>query len=265
MKILKIVLSIVGLVVTLLFLNACTSNKRPIPGSGEQTAAKKAPDFTQKEILTSDGHTIKYEGSNGSGFVRSYKNGKKDGITALYQHGVLYAEKSYTEGVLDGWSINYYYPFTASKTYYVNGKKHGVVTKWCDDGEKLKLREHYSHGQLDGLSEAWSCEGKHYLERSTEYKNGKKDGVEKVYDNINYKDGSLYSSIEYKNGKKHGVSKVYHSKGKLCCLNTYKNGILEGESKFWDHTGKLTKESVYRNGREFDMNGNFIPKIKEKS
>ncbi len=264
MKILKIVLSIVGLVVTLLFLNACTSNKRPIPGSGEQTAAKKAPDFTQKEILTSDGHTIKYEGSNGSGFVRSYKNGKKDGITALYKNAVLYAEKSYTEGVLDGWSINYYPPFTASKTYYVNGKKHGVVTKWCDDGEKLKLREHYNHGQLDGLSEKWRCIGKHYLIRSTEYKNGKKDGIEKIYDDHNYRDGSLYSSIRYKNGKKHGISKVYHSKGKPCCLDTYKNGILEGKSEFWDHTGKLVKETIYKNGREFDMNGNFIPKIKEK-
>ena len=261
----KIVLSTVGLVITLLFLSACTSNTDAIPGSDVQTAAKKAPDFSQKELHTSDGHTILYKGSNGTGFVKSYKNGKYDGIMALYRNGELFAEKSYKNDVLDGWTIYYYPPYTSSKTYYVNGKKHGVLTQWCDDGKRLKLREHYNHGQLDGLSEAWSCRGKHYLVRSTEYKNGKKDGVEKVYDNINYKDGSLYSSIEYKNGKKHGVSKVYHSKGKLCCLNTYKNGILEGESKFWDHTGKLTKESVYKNGREFDMNGNFIPKIKEKS
>ena len=261
----KTVLSMAGIVVTLLFLSACASSKSAMPGSGEKTAAKKAPDFSQKEIHTADGHMIKYEGSNGGGFVRSYKNDKKDGITAFYRNGVLYAEKSYKEDSLNGWSINYYYPFTLSEIYYVNGKKHGIAKEWCDGRKKLKKREHYTYGTLNGLSEEWSCRGKHYLIRSTEYKNGKKDGVEKVYDNINYKDGSLYSSIEYKNGKKHGVSRVYHSKGKLCCLNTYKNGILEGESKFWDHTGKLTKESVYKNGREFDMNGNFIPKIKEKS
>jgi len=260
----KTVLSLVGLVITLLFLNACTSNKRVIPGSGERTAAKKAPDFTQKEILTSDGHTIKYEGSHDNGFVRSYKNGKKDGITAFYRNSVLYGEKSYKEDVLDGWSINYYYPFTLSEIYYVNGKKHGVAKEWCDGRKKLKVREHYHHGQLDGLSEEWRCMGKHYLIRSTEYKNGKKDGIEKIYDDINHRDGSLYSSIRYKNGKKHGVSKIYHSKGKLCCLDTYKNGIREGKSEFWDHTGKRIKETVYKNGREFDTNGNFIPKIKEK-
>ncbi len=248
----------------LFVLNACTNNSDAIPGADVQTAPEKAPDFSQKEIYTADGHIIKYEGSNGNGFVRSYKNGKKDGISALYRHGLLWAEKSYKNGLLDGWSINYYNP--VKQVYYVKGKKHGVLKEWCDSSRKnLKLREHYNYGQLDGLSEAWQCMGQHYLVRSTEYKNGKKDGVEKIYDDINYKDGSLYSSIEYKNGKKHGVSKVYHSKGKLCCLNTYKNGILEGESKFWDHTGKLTKESVYKNGREFDMNGHFIPKIKEKS
>jgi len=261
----KIVLSMVGLVITLLFLSACTNNTDAIPDSGAQTASKKAPDFTQKEIFSADGHTITYEGHNGNGFVRSYKNGKKDGISALYRNGELYAEKSYKNDILDGWTIYYSPPYTSRKTYYVNGKKHGVVTQWCDDGKRLKLREHYNHGNLDGLSEEWRCIGKYYLTRSTEYENGKKDGVEKIYDDINYRDGSLYSSIGYKNGKKDGVSKTYHRKGKLCCLDTYKNGILEGESKFWDHTGKLTKESVYKNGREFDMNGNFIPKIKEKS
>ena len=259
----KTVLFMAGIVVTSLFLSACASSKSAMPGSGEKTAAKKAPDFSQKEIHTADGHIIKYEGSNGGGFVRSYKNGKKDGITALYSHGLLWAEKSYKEGFLDGWSINYYNP--VSEIYYVDGKKHGVLKEWCDNSKRnLKLREHYTYGKLDGLSEAWKCEGKHYLIRSIEYKNGKMDGLYKTYDDHNFKDGSLYSSETYKNGKKDGISKTYHSKGKLCCLDTYKNGILEGESKFWDHTGKLTKESVYKNGREFDMNGNFIPKIKEK-
>ena len=248
----------------LLFLNACTgSSEGAIPGEKEETAAKKAPSFEQKEIHTPDGHIVKYEGKNGSGFVRSYKNGKKDGITALYQNGVLYAEKSYKNGLLHGWSINYVYP--VSETYYVDGKKHGVVKKWCDNSRKrLELREHYKYGQLNGLSEEWRCTGKHYLVRSTEYKNGKKDGVEKIYDDINYRDGSLYSSIEYKNGKKDGVSKIYHSKGKLCCMDRYKNGIQEGESEFWDHTGKLVRQTIYRNGREFNMNGSFIPKIRRQ-
>ncbi len=254
----------VAVIMTLLLLSACASNKSAMPGSGEKTAAKKAPDFSQKEVHTADGHVIKYEGGDGFGFVRSYKNGKEDGIIALYRNGVLYGEKSYKEGVLNGWSINYYYPLTLSEVYYVDGKKHGVAKEWCDGRKKLKLKEHYVHGKLDGLSEKWNCNGRHYLVRSTEYKKGKEDGISRTYDNYNFKNGKLVSVETYKNGKKDGISKQYHSDGKLCCLNTYKNGILEGESKFWDHEGKLSTEKIYRNGRAFDMNGNYIPTIKEK-
>lgn len=251
-------------IMALLLLSACASSKSAMPDSGEKTAAKKAPDFSQKEVNAADGHVIKYEGGHGGGFVRSYKNGKKDGISAFYRNGVLYAKKSYKNGILHGWSRNYYFPFALTDIYYVDGEKHGVAKEWCDGRKKLKLKEHYVHGKLDGLSEKWNCDGRHYLMHSIAYKNGKKDGICRTYDSWNFKNGKLFSVETYKNGKKNGVSKQYHSNGKLCCLNTYKNGILEGESKFWDHEGKLRTERIYRNGRAFDMNGNYIPTIKEK-
>jgi antitoxin component YwqK of YwqJK toxin-antitoxin module len=229
------------------------------PGSGMQTAPKTAPDFTQKEIHIADGHIVKYKGADGAGFVRSYKNGKKDGITAIYKNGVLYGEKSYKNGVLHGLSRNYYFPLTLLDVYYVDGKKHGVAKEWCDGREKLKSQEHYNMGTLDGLSEAWSCDDIHSPEWSTEYKKGKKDGMHKIY----YK-GKFNTIAHYKNGKKDGIYKDYHHNGKLATVATYKNGVRHGSYKFWDHTGKLVSEIIYKNGRGFDMNGNYIPIIKEK-
>ncbi len=241
-------------------MSGCAANKEVEPNFGMKTAAKTAPDFTQEEIFTEDGRIVKYEGSNGSGFVRSYKNGKKDGITALYMNGMLFGEKSYKDGLLHGLSRNHDF-----QVYYVDGKKHGTEKVWCDgDRKKLKSRIQYSHGILEGKSEEWNCNGLHYLIESIEYKNGKKDGIYKTYDHYNFKNGKLVGVEAYKNGKKNGVSKRYHSNGKLCCLDTYKDGEKDGVSKFWDHTGKLVKDVIYKNGRAFDKNGNFISTITEK-
>jgi len=251
--------AIVGMLISLFLFGGCTTDKDVMPKFYQKTADKKAPDFTQKDIHTKDGHVIKFEGT----YVRSYKNGKKDGITALYQYGVLYAEKSYKNDVLHGLSGNYH--SSLSEVYYVDGKKHGTEKVWCDGNrKKLKSRMQYNHGLLEGKSEKWNCHGRHYLVQYIEYKNGKKDGIYKMYDNYNFKNGKLVGVETYKNGKKNGISKQYHSNGKLCCLDTYKNGIMEGESKFWDHTGKLGKDLIYKNGRAFDKNGNFISAVKEK-
>ena len=227
-------------IVTCLWLmSGCAANKEMEPNSGMQTASKTAPDFTQKEIRTEDGHIVKYEGGNGGGFVRSYKNGKKDGITAFYRNGVLYGEKSYKNGLLHGLSKNYYFPFALTETYYVDGKKHGVAKEWCDGNGRLKSREHYKYGKLDGLSEEWSCGKKRHLANSIEYSDGKKNGVYKMYDIINYNNGKLVSLTTYKNGIKNGISQEYDK-------------------------GKLFSEVIYKNGRAFDMNGKYIPTIKVK-
>jgi len=227
------------IVTCLWLLSGCAVNKEMEPNSGMQTAPKSGPDFTQKEIHTEDGHIVKYEGGNGSGFVRSYKNGKKDGITAFYRNGVLYGEKSYKNSLLHGLSKNYYFPFALTETYYVNGKKHGIAKEWCDEKGRLKTRKHYKYGKLDGLSEEWSCGKEHHLANSIEYKDGKKNGVYKMYDIYNFKNGKLISMTTYKNDIKNGLSQEYSN-------------------------GKLYNETIYKNGRAFDMNGKYIPIIKVK-
>ncbi len=229
----------IGILAGLFLLGGCAAQKDATPNSGMQTASKTAPDFTQKEIRTEDGHIVKYEGGNGGGFVRSYKNGKKDGITAFYRNGVLYGEKSYKNGLLHGLSKNYYFPFALTETYYVNGKKHGIAKEWCDDKGKLKSRRCYKYGKLDGLSEEWSCGKKHHLANSIEYKDGKKNGAYKMYDIYNFKNGKLVSMTTYKDDIKNGISQEYSK-------------------------GKLFSEVIYKNGRAFDMNGKYIPTIKVK-
>lgn len=227
------------IVICLWLMSGCAANKEMEPNSDMQTASKTAPDFSQKEIRTEDGHIVKYEGGNGGGFVRSYKNGKKDGISAFYRSGVLYGEKSYKNGLLHGLSKNYYFPFALTETYYVNGKKHGIVKEWCDDKRRLESRRCYKNGKLDGLSEEWSCGEKHYLANSIEYKDGKKNGAYKMYDIYNFKNGKLVSMTTYRDDIKNGLSQEYSN-------------------------GKLFSETNYKNGRAFDMNGKFIPIIKVK-
>ncbi len=246
---------IAGMLISLFLLGGCRTDKDAVPSFYQKTAAKIAPDLTQEDIHTKDGHVIKFEGT----YVRSYKDGKKDGITALYQHGVLYAEKSYKSGVLHGLSSNYSFPFTVSEIYYVDGKKHGTEKVWCDsDRKKLKSRTQYSHGILEGRSEEWRCDKSHKPLFSREYKNGKKYGLETMY--------TMRSrhEIPYKNDKKDGVEKYYFD-DILSWSVTYKDGIRDGISKDWyAGTRKLKKQTMFKKGREFDMNGNFIPQVAPK-
>ena len=76
----------------------------------------------------------------------SYRNGLENGIAYYYNKGVLFGERGYKDGKLDG----------TEKQYYKNGK--------------LQHIKNYKNDKLDGISEFYSEDGK--LISKKVYKNG---------------------------------------------------------------------------------------------
>jgi|GEM_PF-7056048 len=109
--------------------------------------------------------------------------------------------------------------------------------------------------------------------RVTQYKNGLKDGVEKIYhsdkNSIFGQLGGpesirtlLDSRTEYKQGKKHGTELLYDCAAHLEIENHYKDGLLHGISKEYAfinpyypqkkvsrNIGPLIKEQEYKDGK----------------
>lgn len=77
------------------------------------------------------------------------------------------------------------------------------------------------------------------------YKNGKLDGVRKVF----YKDGTIAEETNYKMGVKVGNSKTYSEKGQLIDSHIYKNGQYDGIAIYYDGMGNKMYEGNYVNGK----------------
>ena len=106
--------------------------------------------------------------------------------------------------------------------------------------------------------------------RVTHYKNGMKEGTEKVYftsRNIIGKGHTyLYCVSEYSEGHKHGEEKIYHNDGSLAFETSYANGKLHGLCReyypVYVNGNPLLKEAEYSHGeisgfyRTFDIGGN---------
>ncbi len=81
------------------------------------------------------------------------KDGKIDGPYKRYYAlfpASLYFVCNYTHGVRDGAFTEYFSNGNvASRGMFVNDKRHGTVTTFCDGGQILRV-ENYNHGVLHG-------------------------------------------------------------------------------------------------------------------
>ncbi len=81
-------------------------------------------------------------------------------------------------------------------------------------------------------------------EYEIEIKNGKPDGLLKVYD----KDGNLIEETEYVEGLENGMSRHYYSDGNLSMEYSFKNGKEEGLCKSYNPDGSISLKMKYKNG-----------------
>ncbi len=79
---------------------------------------------------------------------------------------------------------------------------------------------------------------------SENYKNGKLNGVKKVF----YDDGSLAEVLNYVNGKREGNYKKYGVNEKILEDLNYKGNELHGLATFYDGLGNMILQGQYTNG-----------------
>lgn len=95
------------------------------------------------------------------------------------------------------------------------------------------------------------------------YKNGKLDGIRKVF----YKDGTIAEETNYKLGIKEGASKRFSEKGQLIESHIYKNDLFDGPATYYDGLGNKMYEGNYVNGKrvgiwKFFENNKVIKQVK---
>lgn len=81
------------------------------------------------------------------------------------------------------------------------------------------------------------------------YKNGKLNGVRKVF----YKANKLAEEINYTDGKKNGVAKTFAENGKQIDQHQYVNDMFEGIAIYFDGNGKKMYEGTYKNNVKVGM------------
>lgn len=78
------------------------------------------------------------------------------------------------------------------------------------------------------------------------YKNGKLEGVRKVY----YRNGVIAEETTYVNGVKNGSYISYAENGVVLEESIYKNGQYEGKAIFRNGTNNVVSEGIFKNGKK---------------
>lgn len=190
-----------------------------------------------EETVDGQGNVVRLKGEIPAGTVRLY-NLKDEVISEKYyayprkeaenktyedrtyfDDGGLASIKTYTDGVLDGLSVEYY-----------------------EDGNK-KIESNYKNGELNGDYTKYAETGK--IEYSCQYLDGHLSGEYKKY----FDTGVIEKEEEYLNDKKEGECKEYFSTGVLKKRYNYSQDILEGEAEIYYEDGSIERREVYKNGK----------------
>lgn len=117
-----------------------------------------------------------------------------------------------------------------SEGNYSNGKKEGVHREWNKNGQ-LELEGNFKNGLEQGLMK-WFYKG--YIAGEGLMKNGKRDGVWKVY---TLESGILSMESNFKDGKPDGqILRVYHKNGQVSKENYWLNDEVMSTT-CWDENG----------------------------
>lgn len=136
-----------------------------------------------------------------------------------FEDGGISSIKTYTDGVLNGLSVEYY-----------------------ADGNK-KTEANYKDGQLNGDYTKYRETGK--IEYSSQYQDGLLNGEYKEY----FETGTIKKEEEYLNDKKEGECKEYFETGILKHKYNYSQDILEGQSEIYYEDGSIKRKEIYKNGK----------------
>ncbi len=245
----------------LLFLQACTTE----PKLQMQSTLKRdyvAPlksEWKNGVIHTEDGHTVTRSEDERTYRIKSYKNGKKDGVFGMYpkEPYTQLMETRYVNGVKEGISRLY-----GVDTPYVNGEKEGIEREYKKDSFMIRSTP-YRKDKKHGVEQKFSyTSGK--LDKRITYDMGTRKKIEQYCGNKMIKlraqmDGCLHgmekvwycnphtlkSETPYRSCKRHGMEKTYDKQGNIIYTVSYNNGLKEGTVKEYYPNGKLKYQVTY--------------------
>lgn len=104
------------------------------------------------------------------------------------------------------------------------------------------------------------------LYKSTEYKNGIKEGTENIYS----LEKKLKTQWHYKNGQKDGKQFAWFEDGAKRFEYNYVKGLLEGEQIEWHQNGQIFRRQYFKKGYETQRkilfeNGDIITNYSKKN
>ena len=145
------------------------------------------------------------------------------------------------------WGLKYANGNYAYTAFFVDGKPHGTVTRFAENGKK-EAEIIYVEGNDTCKAILYGEKGN--IEAKGQYVNEKKVGKWIIY---NDKD-VVIGNESYVNGEYHGTQFYYFSDGKLRETINYQNGIAHGAWNEFFHNGKKHTEATYKNGK---LDGKF--------
>ena len=202
----------------------------------------------------------------------NYKDGVFDGRKAMWNDkGDLIEDAHYHDGKLNGKYFVRNGDLSEAIYHYKEDLKDGIHEMHYPPqkgrARKLALKAGYKEDLLEGDVLEYNLNG--VLVAQTPFKNGKKEGTTKVFDNegilrlsIDYShgehngpfkefsvNGNLIKEIPYEVGQKHGEQNTYSEKGDILSQYRYIQGKLEGYCYNKNKDGVLTFEAEYKGGQ----------------
>jgi len=202
---------------------------------------------------------------------RTDDRGRKQGPwSKTYPNGVLQYEGTFEDDKPVGLFRHYY---ESGKLKIEQNHLPGDISEvkmYEVDGKTLAATGRYKGRNKEG---EWRYYSNNNLILTENFKDGKKEGIAKVYsmtgrviEEIPYKedkitgirrhflaDGELYSEISYKNDLEDGVYKLFEGNKKPVVEGHYKAGKRDGDWKFYDEDGKLVETLRYRDGVQLNI------------
>src|SRR5690606_20218798 len=113
-------------------------------------------------------------------------------------------------------------------------------------------------GKADGTEYGWSDWYRPAL-HTVEWKDGVRDGYEKVYVLGGKGEAVLKAEIPWVNGELSGEKKTFFGDGAVQSITTFANGEAEGESRTFAPDGSVIRISNFKKGQRDGLMKDFWP------
>ena len=127
--------------------------------------------------------------------------------------------------------------------FVLNNKRTGMWIQYSDNGD-IGLINHYVDGELEGVVLRMTY--RNQVDLKSTYRKGQLHGPW-----VSYKFGKVIEERNYKNGKLDGIVKLYDERTfKVKQEAQYKDGVQDGFFRNYDENGKVNVEYEYKNGEK---------------